>query len=51
MSDDRESPDHTDHGPSDLTKPSIRSRTTMDDSALQGMEDEFQVGIISSLAN
>ena len=42
MSDDRESPDF-DPGHSDLTKPSVRSRTTMDDGSLQGMEDEFQV--------
>lgn len=44
MSDGRESPDHTDVDPgaSDSTKPSIRTRTTMDDGALQIMEDEFQ---------
>lgn len=42
MSDDRESPD-LDPGPSDSAKPSVQSRTTMDDGSLQGMEDEFQV--------
>ena len=44
MADGRESPDPADRdpGPSDSTKHSVRSRTTMDDGALQMMEDEFQ---------